>query len=181
MLTTKKLSKENENKKHAECLYLTAFPAIERHPLNELYEGCEKGNCEWLLFTDQNKFIGMAYMILHDDIAFLLYLAVDDPQRNKGYGTKILTTLNELYKGKELILLIESLREKCDNKKIRIRRKGFYLRNGLHDTQYVQPCENGMVLYDILSTNTTFDVNHYMNFVHNYPLPTTMGEAFKAQ
>ncbi len=162
-----------------ERLYLTAFPEIERHPIDELFEACEAGNCEWLIFKDEDIPVGMAYMIVRCDVAFLLYLAVVDEHRNHGYGASILKELRHLYDGTELVLLIESLREECDNKEIRIRRRGFYLRNGLYDTDYIQPCGNGTVIYDIISSNPKFDVTKYMRFVREYPLKNSMGEAYR--
>ena len=68
-------------------LYLTAFPKIERHPVTELFSASSRGKAEFLQFTDAGEFIGLAYMIVRGSVAFLLYLAVDDSKRNRGYGS----------------------------------------------------------------------------------------------
>lgn len=180
-LSISRLNKDSNERSLAEDLYLTAFPEIERHPIGELFDACNTGKCEWLIFKDNATFIGMAYMVVNDDIAFLLYLAVADDQRNKGFGAGILSELSGLYDGKEVVLLIESLHEECDNMDIRIRRKGFYLRNGFHDTGYIQSTCNGAAIYDILSTSPDFRTASWKTFVAHYPMESYMDNIYKAQ
>lgn len=181
MLTLSKLQRESAERVSAEKLYLTAFPEIERHTIDELFDACDTDACEWLIFKDENHFVGMAYMIIDDDIAFLLYLAVEETERNKGYGAAILKELSIQYPGMEVLLLMESLYEKCDNMDIRIRRKGFYLRNGFYDTEYIQPACEGAILYDILSTSQEFSTERWKTFVDHYPMESDMDEIYKAK
>ena len=150
-------------------LYLTAFPKIERHPVMELFSASANGQAEFLNFTEDGNFIGLAYMIVRGSVAFLLYFAVDDSKRNKGYGSAILDSIRERYNGKDVVLLIESLHEDCGNMDIRIRRKGFYLRNGFHDTGFLQRSFGGEANYDILSTAEHFDEEAYRYMLANYP------------
>ena len=179
-LTISRLHRDSNERSLAEHLYLKAFPEIERHPVDELFEACDTGKCEWLTFKDGDTFIAMAYMIISDGIAFLLYLAVEDDQRNKGYGARILSELSGLYDGMEVILLIESLHEECDNMDIRIRRKGFYLRNGFQDTKFIQSTCEGAAIYDILSTNPDFSKDRWKSFVANYPMESYMDAIYCA-
>ena len=65
MLTICELHRDSTDRHSAENLYLTAFPEIERHPIEELYDACGTGKCEWLIFKDSDAFIGMAYMIIN--------------------------------------------------------------------------------------------------------------------
>lgn len=178
MLNISRLHRDANERPLAEGLYLTAFPEIERHPVDELFDACDTGKCEWLIFKDGETFVGMAYMVINDDIAFLLYLAVEVSQRNKGYGAMILSELERLYKGKETILLIESLHEECDNMAIRVRRKAFYLRNGFHDTGYIQSTCDGAAIYDILSTRQTFNTDRWTLFVDGYPMESYMDAVY---
>ena len=180
MLTINKLHRESTDRHSAENLYLTAFPEIERHPIEELYDACDTGKCEWLIFKDDQTFIGMAFMVINDGIAFLLYLAVEDEQRNQGYGAQILKELAQMYEGMEVVLLIESLHEECDNMDIRIRRKGFYLRNGFFDTEYIQSTCEGAAIYDILSTSQEFTTDKWKTFVAHYPMESYMDNLYKA-
>ena len=70
-LSISRLNKDSNERSLAEDLYLTAFPEIERHPIGELSDACNTGKCEWLIFKDNATFIGMAYMVVNDDIAFM--------------------------------------------------------------------------------------------------------------
>ena len=150
-------------------LYLSAFPKIERHPVMELFSASSNGRAEFLRFSEDGKFIGLAYMIVRGSVAFLLYFAVTDKKRNKGYGAAILEALRNRYEGKDIVLLIESLHEQCDNMDIRVRRKGFYLRNGFHDTGLIQSSCGGKAIYDILNTREPFSKEAYRYMLYNYP------------
>lgn len=150
-------------------LYLSAFPKIERHRVMELFSASTKGSAEFLRFSDNGEFIGLAYMIVRGSVAFLLYLAVDESKRNNGYGSAILEAIRNRYEGKDIVLLIESLHEECDNMDIRVRRKGFYLRNGFHDTGLIQTSFGGEANYDILNTQEQFSKEAYLHMLSNYP------------
>ena len=161
-------------------LYLTAFPKIERHPVMELFSASAKGRAEFLQFTEEGEFIGLAYMIVRGSVAFLLYLAVDDSKRNKGYGSAILDSIRKRYEGKDVVLLIESLHEECDNMDIRVRRKKFYLRNGLRDTGLIQNSCGGEANYDILNTREEFSTDAYSYLLDHYPFKTYLEDIRKA-
>lgn len=159
-------------------LYLSAFPKIERHSLRELLHASSNGGAEFLRFSEEGQFIGLAYMIVRGGVAFLLYLAVDEGRRNRGYGAAILDAIKKRYEGKDLVLLIESLHEKCDNPDIRIRRKGFYLRNGFRDTGLIQSSFGGEANYDILNTKEKFSKEEYRYMLSNYPFKSYLEELF---
>lgn len=161
-------------------LYHSAFPKIERHPVMELFRASGKGMAEFLRFTDGGRFIGLAYMIVRGKVAFLLYLAVDKDKRNRGYGSAILQAIRNRYPDKDIVLLIESLHEECDNMDIRVRRKKFYLRNGLRDTGLIQNSCGGEANYDILNTREEFSTDAYSYLLDHYPFKTYLEDIRKA-
>lgn len=161
-------------------LYLTAFPKIERHTLRELFSASSEGKAEFLQFTEDGRFIGLAYMIVRGSVAFLLYLAVDDGRRNRGYGAAMLRAIRERYEGKDVVLLIESLHEKCDNMSIRVRRKGFYLRNGFRDTGLIQRSFGGEANYEILNTSGQFSQEAYRSMLSDYPFKSYLEDIYPA-
>lgn len=181
MLSINRLNRESQDRPEVEKLYFSAFPEIERHTLDELFEGCDTGKAEWLVFRDGEEFIGLAYMIINDGIAFILYLAVEESHRNRGYGSAILREISDLYVGMEEVLLMESLYEECDNMDIRRRRKGFYMRNGFHDTGYIQSTCEGQALFDILSTREDFSTERWQTFSDHYPMESYMDDYYKAE
>lgn len=153
-------------------LYLSAFPKIERHPLRQLHAAARKGRTDYLAFYDGKKFVGLTYLVVRGDVALLLYFAVAPKQRNKGYGAAILQLLKERYSGKDLVILIESVYDASDNREIRIRRRDFYLRNGLRDTGLIHTTKDKTANYIILNSQETFSRESYEALFQDYPFPS---------
>ena len=113
-------------------LYLRAFPAAERKPFYMIRKIQSEGSMEILsIESDAGDFLGLAITILYKDIVLLDYFAVDDSQRNNGTGSSALRLLFERYSGKRFLLEIEAPDIPSENTPERIRRKAFYLRNGM--------------------------------------------------
>lgn len=113
-------------------LYLRAFPPAERKPFYIIRKKQSEGSMEILsIESDAGDFLGLAITILYKDIVLLDYFAVDDSQRNNGTGSSALRLLFERYSGKRFLLEIEAPDIPSENTPERIRRKAFYLRNGM--------------------------------------------------
>lgn len=113
-------------------LYLRAFPPAERKPFYIIRKKQSEGSMEILsIESDAGDFLGLAITILYKDIVLLDYFAVDDSQRNNGTGSSALRLLFERYSGKHFLLEIEAPDIPSENTPERIRRKAFYLRNGM--------------------------------------------------
>ncbi len=119
-------------------LYERAFPAVEQKPSSLILEKREEGNVEILSIEDDNgEFLGLAIVVLHRDLALLDYFAISSRQRSSGVGGAAFHMLKERYSDKRFILEIESTEVEADNKEDRIRRKSFYLRNGMTNLKFV--------------------------------------------
>ena len=134
-------------------LYYSAFPEDERAPWKALIEKHNKGKGEFLSIYDQNKWVGLTYVITYQNLSYVLYLAIDELQRGHGYGSSVLQILKKRYPH-TIMLCIEEVDEKYDNYKQRVHRKNFYLRNGFQETKvcytwqkedYIILCKNGMI------------------------------------
>lgn len=113
-------------------LYLRAFPAAERKPFFIIRKKQAEGSMEILsIENDDGDFIGLAITILYNNIVLLDYFAIDDNRRNSGAGSAALHLLFERYSGKRFLLEIEAPDIPSENTHERIRRKAFYLRNGM--------------------------------------------------
>lgn len=134
-------------------IYINSFPKNERFPFWILKNCSKKGNVLFNAILDNDKIIGMEYIIKYDkDTAYLMYLAINENKRGKGYGSKLLGELAEKYK--TIILSIE--RPNKDFEESKEKRKKFYLKNGFYETnKFIQ--DNG-VEYEILCTNKNYDV-----------------------
>ena len=111
-------------------LYREAFPASERKPISMILQTRRKGRADiWCAIKD-GRFAGLAVTVNSPDTVLLDYLAVHKRCRNQGIGAEILRQLQKQYPGKGLFIEIESTYEDCPDHALRLRRKGFYLRNG---------------------------------------------------
>lgn len=110
-------------------LYKTAFPKNERAPFRLMKKRCGKGTLE-ILSIEEEGFLGFAILFLHGDMALLEYFAVNGDTRGKGVGSGALALIRKRYPDKRIFLTIEALDERAENYEMRVRRKGFYERNG---------------------------------------------------
>ena len=70
------------------------------------------------------------------DVVILLYLAISDAVRGKGYGSAVLQAVQKKYAGKRIILNIEEMDEQAANYAQRVKRKAFYQKNGFEILDY---------------------------------------------
>lgn len=120
-----------------ESLYLVSFPKNERKPFNLILEKCNDGSMEVITIqNDTDDFLGFAIMIIHNDMVLLDYFAIAPEHRGKNIGSSALKMLFEKYNNKRFILEIENTEVECGNLEERIRRKAFYIRNGMKVMPY---------------------------------------------
>lgn len=111
------------------ALYVRAFPANERRPLEPLMES-HGGHAAMLAAREDGAFCGFASLLLWQDIVHIIYFAVEEERRGNGLGGRILDEIQALYPGHRVIVDIEEPEEGAPNNPQRIRRRAFYLRNG---------------------------------------------------
>lgn len=95
----------------------------------------------------------------NEEFVFILYLAVNDKIRSKGYGSAILQCIKQRFSNKAIALNIEPLDSKSDNYAQRIKRFEFYLKNGFVDTHY--QINDNSDNYQILATTKQFSIKEY--------------------
>ena len=81
-------------------------------------------------YDDDEQFCGIMYTTENDKYIYVLYLAVNDRIRSKGYGTKMLNWLKS-DTDKIIVLDVESIDPSAENAQQRERRVSFYNRNGI--------------------------------------------------
>lgn len=121
---------------YVQGLLIEAFPPKERPKLDIMIEKADQGLADFWVIREENRTIGMAYILMIEDIAYLFYFAVDSTCRGKGYGTTAMKTIMEKYKDSKLLFSIEDWEEEADNTEQRIKRHQFYLRCGLIDLPF---------------------------------------------
>ena len=128
-----------------------SFPKNERYSLwTQRFWALFPGN-DFLAFYDGSVFVGIMQAFAADEAVFILYLAVNDQIRSRGYGSQILNWAKEHYRNRCITLNVEPIDEQAPNSEQRRRRMEFYRRNGITDTGYI--FHEGSDTYSVLSTN----------------------------
>ncbi len=118
------------------ALYEAAFPKDEKKPFEFILEKRKEGFFDiWAIENKDGGFGGLAIMLLSEDLALLDYLAVHPDCRGAGLGGSALHALREKYGKERIVVEIENTlgpaAEQAENREERLRRKAFYLRNGM--------------------------------------------------
>lgn len=140
------------HRNQAKRLYINSFPKEERFPFWILKSCAKEENVEFNAILEENEVIGIEYIVKYENAAYLMYTAVDEKQRGKGYGSKILEDLIEKYK--TIVLMIEKPDNDLEDSKKK--RKKFYLKNGFFGTNKF--IKDTGVEYEILCTNKDYEI-----------------------
>ena len=132
-MTTKQITATNASEQIKQ-LYQTAFPVDEQIPWDDLVRLIGEMHLDFTAYYEGEGLIGFTIVYPRPEFSWFWYFAVKPELRGQGKGQEILTTLIEKYKGKTLVLDMESPKQECENKAQRERRHEFYLRNGFRDT-----------------------------------------------
>lgn len=119
------------DKKFILDLYMSAFPEEERKPFSLIERKAAMGEMEILLIKENGKRAGLAITALQEELVLLDYFAIAPEFRGAGVGSDALQALLALYSDRQFYLEIEQPDESAPNQPDRLRRKAFYLRNGL--------------------------------------------------
>jgi GNAT superfamily N-acetyltransferase len=110
-------------------IYFDAFPAMERHSLNNIKNRVDSRNEDLFYLTEQDEIIGIALIwnLHYEDFMVLDYFAIDRFRRSLGYGKYFLKELlgHFLVKNKTLVAEVEYY--KSENfKSAKVKRVKFY-------------------------------------------------------
>lgn len=131
--------KEANTREQLECvrkLYEESFPKSEKKPFSMILKKRAEGFFDILAIEDEKgQFCGLAIMLLSGGLALLDYLAIAPEYQGGGAGSNTLRELRERYGDEKIVVEIETTlgeaAEKAENTEERLRRKAFYLRNGM--------------------------------------------------
>ena len=161
MLTIKSVTSETKNLAEIQRLYEDAFPKNERHPLRNLLT-TPNSPAETMALYDGELFCGFAVLLNGRDISHIIYFAIEESLRGKGYGSAALQVLHEYKTGRRIMVDIELESPSAPNNEQRRKRKQFYLRNGYAMTsiQYRWQRED----YEILAYGGDISEEEYDDF-----------------
>lgn len=147
-------------------IYLDAFPKEERMPFSMMVAMSKLWNTNFWAFYDKDVLCGFVYMAVNRNLAFLMFLAVDEALRSQGYGSAILQEISKKYPNKKIIVSIEPYDNSASDLKIRKMRKSFYLKNGYQETGYKIKLSG--VVQDIIIKNGEFSKKEFRSFFAVY-------------
>ena len=167
--------KKSKSKKKIKETYQNSFPKEERFPFWILKHSIKKEKNFLFEVSDNDKFVGICFLVNCQDSFYLMYLAVEERMRNKQYGCKILKDLKEKFG--TIFLSIE----KCKDE-ISAKRKNFYLRNGYFEKNIFY--EDNGVVYELLCTDKDYIITEeilkkrYGNMSDSKTIKYIMGKIF---
>ena len=139
-----KKAENKERLKEIKALYETSFPKSEKKPFAYMVKKQKEGFFDILAIEGEDgSFRGLAVMMLSGGLALLDYLAIDPRYQGLGMGSAVLAELREKYGRENIVVEIESTLSAslagtdAEEMKKRLRRKAFYLRNGMMPTGYL--------------------------------------------
>lgn len=133
-LNTEKITRKSQYWHNINSLATEAFPPEEYLAPDKLVEMSKEDNFDFWALTDGDAFVGFMVVQTYKNLAYLFFLAIDSSCRAKGYGSRAIETLRELYPDKKQVVDFEMLDEAAPNNIQRINRRQFYLKNGYKET-----------------------------------------------
>lgn len=146
-------------------VYIEAFPEKERKPFKIMKRKAAQGTMELLVISDRGHPVGLAVTALYQDMVLLDYFAVHGDFRGKNYGSEALGLLRKRYQDRRFLLEIELPDEHALNQQERIRRKSFYLKNGMQETG-IHVCVFGVPM-EVLADGKQITFGEYQSIYRN--------------
>ena len=164
-LNTKLVDSDFSEIDQLEKLNNEAFPEAERIPTPTLIAMADNKQIDLIALYDADKFIGFIVMSLYEQYAYMFFFAIDSSQRSKGYGSKALSLLRNVYAKYTITLDLEKVDCSAPNNNQRIARKNFYLRNGYSETGYSLDYLD--ITFEVLFSGQNFDEKKYTSLLNN--------------
>lgn len=156
----------SKRKKEIKEIYMSSFPKEERMPFALMMIMSCLWNTQFYAYYDKKNLCGLVYMATLGKQTFIMFIAVDAKLRSKGYGSSILNTIQAMYPKNTILVSIEPVDERAENKGQRLKRKNFYVRNGYQETGYFMKLAGQE--QEILIKNGTFNKGKFIAFMAAY-------------
>lgn len=167
MTLERKITAVDGNDPKIRSLYQTAFPKKEHMSWKSLKEYIKDWKFDVTTYYEGDVFIGFTIVYPRQPFYWVWYFAVREDIRGQGYGQSVLSEFLEKYKGKTVIIDIESPEQVCNNMETRHRRHAFYLRNGFRDTG-VEFSEKGIDYTFMVIGEGTFTREDYDDIINEF-------------
>lgn len=163
-----KVEKVTKSKKKQEIkqIYTSSFSKEDRMPFGMMLLMSYLWNTEFLAFYEGDTLCGFVYLATIRKITFVMFFAVDETLRSKGYGSEILSEIQKIHPNQKIVISIEPCDVNAKDIEQRIRRKKFYNRNGYEESGYFMKL--GGKEQEILIKNGQFNQREFRIFFMLY-------------
>lgn len=161
-----KVKKSLKDYKRINKLYNSAFPTDERAPFRILMRKTRLSMVDFMAIYDDEKWVGLTYVITYNRLSYIFYLAISETERGKGYGKKAMAAILKKYEGNKVFLALETLDPTADNYQERLNRHKFYEQCGLQSLPY--KLKEVSVIYDIMGVGGTVEPHEYSDLIERY-------------
>lgn len=155
----------SKRKREIQAIYTDAFRKEDRMPFPMMLALSCLWHTDFLAFYDGDTLCGFVYLASLCRLSFIMFFAVGQGLRCKGYGSRILEQVRRLHPKNRIVVSIEPCGGEGGDSGERLRRKRFYLRNGFKETGYF--LKLGKV-QEILVQNGAFDKRAFRIFFMLY-------------
>lgn len=150
--------------KNIKSIYKSSFPKEERFSFLLLCFNILRNNSNLYVLEINNQITSFIDAVYYKDMVFILYLAVDERNRNLGYGSKLLKWFLKENSNKTIYLNIDEVDNKFSDYELRKQRLNFYLNNKFHLTDYLSIEKDGNfnILNANVLANNSFELDSYI-------------------
>ncbi len=147
-------------------IYYSSFDPKATMKFERIMKYVDANKAIMYIAVDNDELIGFIYIYFYKNIAYILYFAINELHRGKGYGSWLLNEVHKLYDNYILALNIEIVLPQYKNYKERLLRKKFYLKNNFYETQLYRNDWN--IKTEVLSTNKNFSHKNYKKLLTSF-------------
>ncbi len=165
-LRVENVTGRSKDKEKIKEIYTSSFLKKDRMPFWLMLIMAKMRNTEFISFYDKDTLCGFVYMATVQNLTFVMFLAVDENIRSKGYGSRILDKIQSMHPDSKIIISIERCDEDAKDIEQRLRRKKFYINNGYIETGYL--VELAKKKQEIIIKNGEFDEDEFSLFFKKY-------------
>lgn len=154
------------HKKQLNRLFKAAFPRNERPPVFLLYLRARQGRASFRAIMDGEQCVGLALVTGTENVKTMIFFAIEESCRGKGYGSRVLSMLKEEMQHTPFFLCAEPLDDTADNAQERINRLQFYARNGFREVGLM--VKEAGVPFTVLSPGTPITCAQYREATEHF-------------
>ena len=155
-----------EHRRRVKEIYTSAFEKRDRMPFAMMSLMSCLPSTDLLCFCDGETVCGFVYTASLGNVSFIMFFAVDEALRSKGYGGRILDIMQARRPGNKIIVTIERCLPDAPDLEQRQRRRAFYLRCGYAPTGYL--IKLGNATQEVLIKNGEFNKREFAWFFLRY-------------